>query len=169
MRKLNRTEYNVLNKSFKKGDIVIATSERSATSMCIATGMWVSRYEKDISYEDAINIHYENMKRDYPMLELTFEDIKNALKSNDKYFLNDRHEVLSYRNHEKADAFDLIYFDNKGNKIALRELSQLKDQYVTESKIKPTIYEGDEWPQYRVYEDVEIIKEWIKKKIENNL
>lgn len=162
MKKLNRTEYNVLNKSFKIGDIIIATSERSATSMCIATGARISRYEKDISYEDAINIHYKNMKRDYPMLNLTFEDIKNALKSNDKYFLNDRHEVFSYSNHEKADAFDLIYFDNR---LALNQLSQLKDQYVTENEIEPTIYEGDEWPEYRVYEDVKIVLEWINKKI----
>lgn len=157
----------VLEKKFQKGDVIIATSERSATSMCIATGMWICKYEDDIPYDKAVEIHYENMNRDFPTLNFTLDVIKKSLKPSEKYFIDNKGGVHTYYNHEKADVFDLIYFD-QNNKLSLGELSLLKNQYVEEFGIEPTIYNGDEWPEYRVYEDVDKIKEWISKQLNKN-
>ena len=73
--------------------------------------------------------------------------------------MNNRGEVQTYSNHEVADEFDKLYFE--GN-IKLEELSRLKDKYVREHNIKATKYEGDEWSEFRIFDD---ITDWINEQL----
>lgn len=151
----------ILEKKFKKDDIIVVTSGRSGTSMCIARGLWTAKFDRDITYNEAVQIHYENMKKEFPGMfkNLTIEKMKNILKPEEKYFLNDRGEVQTYSNHEVADEFDKLYFSNK---FELSELSRLKDKYVREHNIKATKYEGDKWSEFRIFDD---ITDWINEQL----
>lgn len=153
----------MIEKKFKKGDIIVVTSGRSGTSMCIATGYWTTKFDHDITYDEAVQIHYNNMKRDFPGMfkDLTIEHMKELLKPTDKYFLSINGDVLTYNNHELADSFDKLYFEGK---IKLEILSRLKDKYVREFNVKPFKFPGDEWDEFRVYDD---ITDWVNENLKD--
>ena len=154
-----------LEKHFNKGDLYVTTSGRKGLCMGIASEMWIAQFDHDITFEEAIKIHFDNMKRDYPGMfkDLTIEQMENILDKNDKYFINNRGEVQTYKNHEPADEFDKLYFSNK---FELSELSRLKDKYVREFNIKSSKYSEDEFSEFRIFDD---ITEWINEnKIDSN-
>jgi len=150
-----------LEKHFNKGDLYVVTSGRAARYMGIAKCMWAAKFDHDITYEEAVKIHFENMKREYPGMfkDLTIEQMENILDKNNKYFLNNRGEVQTYKNHEPADEFDKLYFSNK---FELSELSRLKDKYVREFNIPSSKYSEDEFSEYRIFDD---ITEWINENL----
>ena len=150
----------ILDKHFNKGDIIIVTSRRSGTEMGICDTMWVCKYDHDVTYEEAVQKHYENMNKYFPSMNITFETVKKSLNPKEKYFITTEGDIRLYSSHEKADAFDLFYLNNDG--ISKTTLSIIKDKYVDEFGIKRTIYPGDEWPHYRIYDN---ITDWIKQKI----
>ena len=119
---LDKKLFNMIDKNFKHGDIYIVTSLRNHASAGIADIKFVGRYDKDISFSEAVEIHLKNMQRDFPSMSFNKEMIEAALSVSEKkrkFFLNDRGEVQSYYNHEKADLIDLMYF--RGDK-PLQEL-----------------------------------------------
>ena len=150
-----------LEKHFNKGDLYVTTSGRNALCMGIAGVMWGAKFDHDITYEEAVKIHFENMKKDYPGMfkNLTIEEVENTLDKNDKYFLNKHGEVQTYENHEPADEFDKLYFSNK---FELSELSRLKDKYVREFNVPISKYSEDERGEFRIFDD---ITEWIKENL----
>lgn len=150
-----------LEKHFNKGDLYVTTSDRNGQCMGIASVMWAALFDHDITFEEAVKIHFENMKREYPGMikNLTIEQIENILDKNDKYFLNNYGEVQTYENHEPADEFDKLYLSSK---IELSELSRLKDKYVREFNVQSTKYSGDEFSEYRIFDD---ITEWINENL----
>lgn len=150
-----------LEKHFNKGDLYVITSGRKAKCMGIASEMWAAMFDHDITFEEAVKIHFENVKREYPGMfkNLTIEQVENILDKNDKYFLNNHGEVQTYKNHEPADEFDKLYFSSK---FELSELSRLKDKYIREFNVQRTKYPEDEFGEYRIFDD---IAEWINENI----
>jgi hypothetical protein len=150
-----------LEKHFNKGDLYVTTSGRKGLCMGIASEMWAARFDHDIDFEEAANIHLANMKKDYPGMfkDYTIDKVKKVLDKNDKYFLNNLGEVQTYKNHEPADEFDKLYFSNK---FELSELSRLKDKYVREFNVPISKYSEDEFGEFRIFDD---ITEWIKENI----
>lgn len=150
-----------LEKHFNKGDLYVITSDRKARYMGIASVMWVAQFDHDITFEEAVKIHFENVKREYPGMfkNLTIEQVENILDKNDKYFLNNHGEVQAYKNHEPADEFDKLYFSSK---FELSELSRLKDKYVREFNVQRTKYPEDEFGEYRIFDN---ISEWINENL----
>lgn len=150
-----------LEKHFNKGDLYVTTSGRKGLCMGIASEMWAAKFDHDITYEEAVKIHFDNVKREYPGMfkNLTIEQMENILDKDDKYFLNNLGEVQTYKNHEPADEFDKLYFSNK---YELSELSRLKNKYVTEFNVQSTKYSEDEFSEYRIFDD---ITEWIKENL----
>ena len=71
------------------------------------------------------------MSFDRKMIE---EALSEKANKKSKFFLNDRGEVQSYYNHEKADLIDLMLF--RGDK-PLQELIELKRKIIKERGIKP--------------------------------
>ena len=126
----------MIDKNFKHGDIYVVTSLRNHLSAGIADIKFVGRYDKDISFEEAVEIHLKNMQRDFPSMSFNREMIEEALSENKEsgFFLNDRGEVQSYYNHEKADLIDLMLF--RGDKPR-QELIELKRKIIKENDIKP--------------------------------
>jgi len=126
----------MIDKNFKHGDIYVVTSLRNHLSAGIADIKFVGRYDKDISFEEAVEIHLKNMQRDFPSMSFNREMIEEALSENKEsgFFLNDRGEVQSYYNHEKADLIDLMLF--RGDKPR-QELIELKRQVIKKYNIKP--------------------------------
>ena len=127
----------MIDKNFKHGDTYIVTSLRNHASAGIADIKFVGRYDKDISFSEAVEIHLKNMQRDFPSMSFNKEMIEAALSVSEKkrkFFLNDRGEVQSYYNHEKADLIDLMYF--RGDK-PLQELIELKRELIKKYDIKP--------------------------------
>lgn len=128
----------MIDKDFKHGDIYVVTSLRNHMAAGIADIKFVGKYDKDISFEEAVGIHLKNMQRDYPSMNFDRKMIEEALSEKDnkkgKFFLNDRGEVQSYYNHEKADLIDLMYFS--GYK-PLQELIELKRKIIKKYDIKP--------------------------------
>lgn len=150
-----------LEKHFNKGDLYVTTSGRKGLCMGIASNMWAAKFDHDITYEEAVKIHFGNMKKNYPGMfkNLTIEQMENILDKNNKYFINNYGEVQSYKNHEPADEFDKLYFSNK---FELSELSRLKDKYVREFNVQSTKYSEDEFGEFRIFDD---ISEWIKENL----
>ena len=150
-----------LEKHFNKGDLYVITSGRKAKCMGIASEMWAAMFDRDITFEEAVKIHFENVKREYPGMfkNLTIEQVENILDKNDKYFLNNHGEVQTYKNHEPADEFDKLYFSSK---FELSELSRLKDKYIREFNVQRTKYPEDEFGEYRIFDD---IAEWINENL----
>ena len=127
----------MIDKNFKHGDTYIVTSLRNHMAADIADIKFVGRYDKDISFSEAVDIHLKNMQRDFPKMSFNKEMIEAALSVSEKkrkFFLNDRGEVQSYYNHEKADLIDLMYF--RGDK-PLQELIELKRKLIKKYDIKP--------------------------------
>lgn len=126
----------MIDKKFKHGDIYVVTSLRDHMAAGIADVKFVGKYDKDISFDEAVEIHLKNMQRDFPNMNFNKEMIEGALSENKKggFFLNDRGEVQSYYNHEKADLIDLMYF--RGDK-PFQELIELKRQVIKKYNIKP--------------------------------
>ena len=133
----------MIKKDFKKGDIVVVTSGRNALACDIATGLWTTTYERDLTKEEAIEIHYKNMLRDYPGLKITKKEVEEILNEYDKFFLTESGESLTYDNHEKADIFDLRYLNGEN----LSDLIKLKDEFIRKNNIKP-----DEDGHFRCWE-----------------
>lgn len=150
-----------LEKHFNKGDLYVTTSGRKGLCMGIASEMWAMKFDHDITYEEAVKIHFDNMKRDYPGMfkNLTIEQMERVLDKNDKYFINNLGEVQIYKNHEPADEFDKLYIENK---IELSKLSRLKDKYVREFNVHVSKYSEDEFGEFRIFDD---ISEWIKENL----
>ena len=140
-----------MEKKFKRGDIIVVTSGRSAVSMGIATGFLTCKFVRDLTKEEAIDIHYNNMIKEFPDMGITKEMVEETIKQYDKFFLNDQGEAMTYDNHELADSFDKLYFKSPER---ISEISHLKDKYVTEFNIEPFKYPGDEWAEYRIYDDI---------------
>ena len=126
----------MIDKNFKHGDIYVVTSLRNHMSAGIADIKFVGKHDRDLSFEEAVDIHLKNMQRDFPNMNFNKEMIEGALSENKKggFFLNDRGEVQSYYNHEKADLIDLMYF--RGDK-PFQELIELKRQVIKKYNIKP--------------------------------
>ena len=126
----------MIDKDFKHGDIYVVTSLRNHMAAGIADIKFVGKYDKDISFEEAVEIHLKNMQRDFPSMSFNREMIEEALSENKEsgFFLNDRGEVQSYYNHEKADLIDLMLF--RGDKPR-QELIELKRKIIKENDIKP--------------------------------
>ena len=128
-------------KDFKKGDLIIVTSERQKQFSDIASSKWASIYERDIEYSEAIDVHYNNMIA--IGLQISKERVADIITPNAKYFLTTTGEVLSYDNHEKADIFDEKYIINN---IAIDEVSSEKDKYISHHTV-----DADEDNIYRVH------------------
>ena len=159
MKKKKFEDVEILKKEFKKGDIVIASSRRSCTEMGICDTMWVCKYDHDVTYDEAVQKHYENMIKYFPSMNFTFETVQKSLDPKEKYFIATNGDIRGYKGHEKADTFDLYYLNNDVSKT---KLAIIKDKYVCEFDIKQTMYPEDEWPEYRIYDD---ITDWIIQKL----
>lgn len=158
----NSIDADVLEKHFEKGDILIVTSKRSGTEMGICDTMWVCKYDHDVTYEEVVKKHYENTNKYFPSMNITFETVKKALNPKEKYFITTEGDIRLYSSHEKADIFDIYYLNNDVSKT---KLAIIKDKYVCEFNVKQTIYIDDEWPHYRVFDD---ITEWINQKMKED-
>ena len=145
-----------MEKIFKEGDVIVVTSGRSAQSMSIATGFGTCKFVRDLTKEEAVDIHYNNMVKEFPRLGITKEMVEETLNQYDKFFINNHGEAITYDNHELADSFDKLYFKSPER---LSEISRLKNKYVTEFNIEPFKYPGDEWDEYRIYDD---ISNWLR-------
>ena len=147
-----------MEKVFKKGDVIVITSLKEGLNHGIASNKWVTKYDRDITLEEAIDIHYRNIVNDYPDMNITRNMVKKALTDrDDKFFLNDKGEVQTYYNHEVADSFDMLYLSGK---MSRDEVVELKNKYLTEFNVEYTKFPGDMYGNYRVYED---ITEWLKQ------
>lgn len=149
-----------MEKVFKKGDVIVVTSLKEVSYCGVASNHWVAKYDRDITLDEAIEIHYRNMVNDYPGMNITRRMVERTLKErDDKFFLNDKGEVQSYHNHEVADSFDMLYLSGK---MSRGEAAELKNKYLTEFNVEYTKFPGDMFGNYRVYED---ITEWLKQQI----
>lgn len=100
----------MIRQDFKHGDIIVATSHRNLLKAGINDLMWACKFDREITdIQEAVNLLYNQMTREYPGLRITIETIKDTIKPGDKHFLNTFGEVQSYENHELADVFDLRY------------------------------------------------------------
>ena len=98
-------------KKFTKGDLLVTTSGRSYTG--IPEAMTACIYDHDIDTETAIEVHYSNIKKLFPRLNITYEMVVNSITEDGPMFMTDSGEVRSYHNHERADIFDKRYFDGE--------------------------------------------------------
>lgn len=152
-----------MEKIFKYGDIIVATSGRDVLSCGIARGFGIAIFDHDISFEEAAERHLENMKKHYPGMfkDWTIDRVIQSMnkRKNKKYFIATNGDVNSYDNHELADSFDKLYIE--GN-IKLDKLCILKDKYIREHNVKPSKFPDDELSHYRIYDDV---TNWINEHI----
>lgn len=149
-----------MEKKFNKDDIIVVTSLRDPVYCEVASNHWVSRYDKDITLDEAVDIHYRNMINDYPGMNITRAMVKQTItEKDDRFFLNDQGEVATYQNHEVADSFDMLYLSGK---MTRSDVARLKNKYLTEFNVNYTKYPGDENANYRIYDD---ITEWLKHQV----
>lgn len=151
----------MIEKIFKHGDIIVTTSGRDVISNGIARGFGTVIFDHDISFEEAAERHLKKMKNDFPTVfkNWTIDQMIQTLdlNSNKKYFITINGDINSYDNHELADSFDKLYFEDK---IKLSILCRLKDKYIREYNIKPSKFTDDELSHYRIYDDV---TDWINE------
>lgn len=140
---------STIRKDFKHGDIYVTTSSRDALCNGIATGLWTNRYDRDITLNEAIDIHTRNMQKDFPGMDITKDIVRQILSetSDSRYFLNTDGEVISYENHEKPDIFDMRYINGEdGEKLQIE-----KDNWLHEHNVTFDMYDED--GNYRCWED----------------
>ena len=84
---------STIRKDFKHGDMYIVTSHRQVHHMGICggvAGIFTGGYfDRDLTIEQAIEIHTHYMQFCYPKMNITKEMVKDVLTKNpdDKYFL----------------------------------------------------------------------------------
>ena len=144
---------NTIRKDFKHGDMYIVTSHRQVHHMGICggvAGIFTGGYfDRDITIEEAIEIHTINMQHNFPGMNFTKEIIKDALTKNSdkKYFLNMAGEVISYDNHEKPDIFDVRFLNGED----IDKLSKEKEQWLDDHGIIEGNWDDD--GEIRCWED----------------
>ena len=144
---------NTIRKDFKHGDMYITTSHRQVRHMGICggvAGIFTGGYfDKDITIEQAIEIHTINMQHSYPRMNITKEMVKDVLTKNPdgKYFLNMDGEVISYDNHEKPDIFDVRFLNGED----IDKLSKEKEQWLDDHGITEGNWDDD--GEIRCWED----------------
>ena len=128
---------STIRKDFKHGDMYICTSHRQFYHGGICggvAGIFTGGYfDKDLTIEQAIEIHTINMQHDYPKMNITKELVTEVFTKNpeEKYFLNMDGEVISYDNHEKPDIFDVRFLNGED----LDKLVKEKDQWIEDHNI----------------------------------
>ena len=139
---------STIRKDFKHGDIYVTTSGRSSLCNGIATGLWTNRYDRDITLQEAIEIHTRNMQKFYPGMNITKEMVESVINISDGgYFLNMDGEVISYENHEKPDIFDIRYINGEDG----HNLQVEKDKWLHEHNVTFEMYDDD--GNYRCWDD----------------
>lgn len=133
-------------KKFTKGDLLVTTSGRSYTGRPEA--MTACIYDHDIDTETAIEVHYKNVKKLFPRLNITHEMVVKSITEDGPMFMTDRGDVRSYRNHERADIFDKRYFNGEDSELLYFE----KDKFIREHNVMP-FDDGI----YRIYPEMNII------------
>lgn len=150
----------MIRKDFKQGDIIVATSHRDPLMNGINDLMWVCEFKRDLELSEAIEFHYKKLKSDWPSLNITKEEVEKILKenadNNEKYLLTTSGDVISYRNHELADVFDIRYLAGEN----IDDLVIEKDKWIKNNNIS-----CDEDGHYRCYDGLED----IMKKVSNLL
>lgn len=122
----------MIDKKFKHGDLVVATSDRNPEFKSIATNARrACVYDRDISKEEASALYYMQMKSLFPTVNFTFEEIEAVIGDYRKMFLSTGGDVLSYDNHEKGDLFDKMFMDGNDPE----QLAVMKDMYINEHRI----------------------------------
>jgi hypothetical protein len=138
---------STIRKDFKHGDFYVTTSGRDALCNGIATGLGTNRYDKDITFDEAIDICTRNMQKDYPGMDITEDTVKQVMPSYSRYFLNMDGEVISYENHEKPDIFDIRYINGEDCEKLMVE----KDNWLKEHNVTFDMYDED--GNYRCWEN----------------
>lgn len=155
----------VLEKKFNKGDVIVTTTWRDGAPGSVNKHMLATNiYDHDISLDEAAELHLDYMRKTFGMCQdWTVEQMKELMaEDSTKYFINTRGEVQSYSNHEVADEFDKLYFNNDIDKSII---SKLRYKYIQEFNVQLSKYEGDEHMYFRVFDD---ITEWINKELKSN-
>lgn len=125
----------MIKKDFKHGDVYVITSLRKPLANGIASKMGYSVYNRDVSYEEAVELHFRYMKRMFPSVDISLETVEKALSEHKKtgFFINVDGEVQTYDNHEKADLIDLMYLKNEK---PLSELVKMKDDIIEKNNVE---------------------------------
>ena len=134
-------------KKFTKGDLLVTTSGRTYTGWPEVITACI--YDHDINTETAIEVHYSNIKKLFPSLNITYEMVVKSITEDGPMFMTDRGEVCSYHNHERADIFDKRYFDGEDSEHLYFE----KDKFIREHNVMP-FDDGI----YRIYPEMNIIQ-----------
>jgi len=126
----------MIRKDFNEGDTYIVTSHRDSITDIYdgVSGIFTgAKYVRDVSFDEAVEIHTQIMQRDFPSMNFTKEMIKDAMNPNEKYFLNSNGEVISYSNHEKPDIFDIRRINGEDIDV----LSIEKYKWIKEHNVQP--------------------------------
>ena len=140
----------MIKKDFKEGDIYIITSHRKGLTNGIYHGVagifTGGKYVRDVTVDEAIELHTKVMNKNFPGMKVTKEMVKEAFNDdpNERYFLNDAGEVHTYSNHEKPDIFDMRYINGED----LSKLAIEKDKWIKDHNVKP-----DEDGHFRCWND----------------
>lgn len=118
----------MLRQDFRKGDIVVVTSQRNPQRNGIASDMCFI-YERDVNLDEAA-IYKQKYEEKY--FNISVEEWKEVLKNYDRYFLTSDGNVLTYENHELADIFDKRYLIDKED---IDKLIIEKDEYINKHNI----------------------------------
>lgn len=132
----------MINQNFQYGDLVVVTSERQKQYSGIASKRWMSYYDHDVDYDEAVNKHYLNMKNFG--LNVSIEQVKSIITRDQKYFINTQGDIISYQNHEIADEFDKMFLLEN---MPIQEVSFKKDDYIEKHPV-----EIDDDHIYRIHE-----------------
>ena len=138
----------MIKKDFKHGDMYITTSKRDGLTNSIYAGpiaFMTGIFDRDITFEEAVDIHTKVMQQDYPKMNFTKEKVENAIKeyADTGFFVNTRGEAVTYDNHEKPDIFDIRYINGEDISTLVLE----KNKWIKEHNVQP-----DEDSHYRCWE-----------------
>lgn len=123
----------MIDKKFRHGDLVVTTSGRDAKFNGISTDLKnACIYDRDVTKEEASALYYMQLRRLFPTVDFTYDDIEYVINKHDRLFMNTAGEILSYNNHEKGDIFDRMYAEY-GNDID--QLAVMKNRYISEHGI----------------------------------